>query len=487
MMKRTLWPLLVLVYLAGPLQAQLKWYQDWGYLSSGSGVMLAAYSGAGGVVSAPDMIEGLPVVDISGQLFNRTQLTSISLPPTITNIGSFTFRGGCSNLTNVTMPDSLVTVGFQAFSGCTDLTNIIIPASVVSIGKEAFSHSGLTSITLPKTLSDLGRATFLACHDLKEILVDHDNPYFSSLDGVLFDKNQTTLIQYPAGKVGHYSIPQTVTSIGDWAFCGCTNLTGIAIPNGVARLGEKAFNGCTNLTRVAIPKSVTSIGVWAFGDCSSLTNLMLASGVVTIRTNAFLWCTGLTEVAIPGSVTSIEDAAFGHCNGVTNLTIDNGVVRIGASTFAGCSGLTDVTIPSSVTNLGLYAFSSCTNLTNVYFEGDAPGVGWNSFSYVNNATVYYLPGSTGWGASFATVPTKPWLLPEPIILTHSSSFGMLTNKYGFIVSWATNLSVVVEATTNLTSPLWVPLLTTNLSAGSLSFADAQWTNSPARFYRVRSP
>ncbi|HUZ06921.1 MAG TPA: hypothetical protein VMV89_05470, partial [Candidatus Paceibacterota bacterium] len=150
--------------------------------------------------------------------------------------------------------------------------------------------------------------------------------------------------------------------------------------------------------------------------------------------------------------------------------------------------------PNSVTNIGNYAFSGCNSLTRVYFTGNAPSPTNDStvFSgdpsgYPDPATVYYLPGTTGWSAIFDGLPTAPWFLPNPQILNHSASFGVQPGGFGFTISWATNVSVVVEAATNLANPVWIPVSTNTLTGGTNYFSDPQWTNYPNRFYRLRSP
>jgi hypothetical protein len=126
-------------------------------------------------------------------------------------------------------------------------------------------------------------------------------------------------------------------------------------------------------------------------------------------------------------------------------------------------------------------------LGSVYFEGNAPSLGSDVFFDDNNAIVYYLPGSVGWGSTFGGRPTALWLLPNPLILNNGHSFGVQSNGFGFMISWATNIPVVVEASTNLVNPTWFPISTNTLTSGSAHFSDPQWTNYPARFYRIRSP
>jgi hypothetical protein len=152
-----------------------------------------------------------------------------------------------------------------------------------------------------------------------------------------------------------------------------------------------------------------------------------------------------------------------------------------------CHNLTTVTMGRGVAELWDLAFSTGTNLTGVFFWGNAPPYSSESFLGCVNATAYYLPGTTGWGPRFDHLPTTPWVLPEPVILTTPPSFGVRTNRFGFVISWATNASVVVEACADLALPDWSPVGTNTLSEGWSFFSDPQWTNYASRFYRLRSP
>jgi hypothetical protein len=148
--------------------------------------------------------------------------------------------------------------------------------------------------------------------------------------------------------------------------------------------------------------------------------------------------------------------------------------------------MTNAVIGKSVATVGDMAFYICTSLAGAYFAGNAPSLGMQVFTGDTIVKVYHLPGTIGWGTTFGNRPAALWLLPYPVILTTAPSFGVQTNRFGFIISWATNVPVVVEASVNLASAKH-PVSTNSLTDGWSYFSDQQWTNYPARFYRLRSP
>jgi len=317
-------------------------------------------------------------------------------------------------------------------------------------------------------------------------------------------------------------IPEGVTSIEGCAFSGCTRLTNVVIPQSVTRIGAMAFSGCSSLTSIRIPSSVTEWGLagWfqygissAFSGCTALVTVTIDYGVRSIPEEVFSGCSSLTTITIPDSVTSIGERAFSGCTGLTSITIPDSVTTIGYRAFEGCTGLSSVMIGNGVTTIEYWAFEGCTNLTSVtignrvtsisgsafgdydvgfctglqsvYFRGDAPEDTW-AF-YECPATVYYLPGTIGWGPTFSDRPTAPWVLPNPVILGFGPSFGVRANQFGFIISWATNdIPVDVEACVDPTQSAWAPVGNVTLKNGWAYFSDADWANHPARFYRVRS-
>jgi len=235
-------------------------------IDNGNAVQITKYVGNKNVVSIPSKIQNLPVIEIGDWAFSRfTNLTSVTIPNSVTEIGKSAFSH-CRSLKSITIPKNITSIKEYTFYGCTSLKSITIPKNVTSIERSAFSHCDITSVTIPNSVTSIGVDAFDHCISLIEINVVADNNAYTAEDGILYNKNKTVLVVYPAGKTGAFIIPINVTNIGDNAFSGCANLTSVTIPDSVTNIGNYAFFGCTSLTSVTFKGLISSFNVYAFGS-----------------------------------------------------------------------------------------------------------------------------------------------------------------------------------------------------------------------------
>ena len=340
------------------------------------------------------------VTSISKSAFwNSSNLTSVTIPNSVFYIDELAFAD-CSSLTSIKIPNYVRLIGDEAFKGCSSLKDVTIGNSVTNIGSYAFRGcSSLTSVDIPSSVTSIGSYAFSGCSGLTSIVVDANNSVYDSRENcnAIIETSPNTLIKGCSSSV----IPSSVTSISDSAFSGCFGLTSVDIPSFVTSIGSYAFYNCSGLTSVTIPSSVTSIGRNAFSECSGLTSIVVdANNSVydsrdncnaIIETSTYTLIRGCNSTVIPGSVTSISEYAFSGCFGLTSVNIPSFVTSIGSYAFSGCSGLTSVNIPSSVTSIGNYAFRSCSGLTSITVGWNFPIViTYNVFDGVNLGNVSLL-------------------------------------------------------------------------------------------------
>ena len=237
-------------------------------------------------------------------------LTSVTIPGGVSRIESRTFTG-CASLAEIKLPGNATFIGSLAFSGCTALTSVTLPENMQNISERAFPGSGLKRVFLPASVIRMDRA-FADCKDLTEVQVDPANRTYSSIDGLVFSKDQTTLLFCPQGKAGSYSVPPHVTGIESGAFRNCDRLTSIVIPENVTSIGSSAFSGCTGLTSASIPAGVTRLEYGLFENCTALTSVSFPEEMTGIGHSAFNGCTALTSVTLPASLSRVDPGAFAY-------------------------------------------------------------------------------------------------------------------------------------------------------------------------------
>lgn len=336
----------------------------------------------------------------------------------------FSSISGKKTLTTINLPATIISIFNNSFANCTNLSTVNFPNALKTIGKYAFSNCNLYSVTIPSSVSTIDDYVFDRNTYLYEFIVLSGNINFSSANGVLFNKYKTTIVKYPNSKSGvSYSIPNTVTFIGNGAFNQCWNLDNITIPNSVKTIGEHAFEDSWQLKNFIIPNSVTTIGNYAFNN-SGLTNLILPNTITTIGNYAFDSCNSLTDLIIPNSVTSIgvqafPDAHFSLDNGNINYSITdsilynkdqttlilcphwkinannipNSVTALNSYSFRLCSKLTSVIIPNSVVEFGQDCFSGCIKLTNIVIPNSVKTIENGCFNECESLITIELPNS----------------------------------------------------------------------------------------------
>ena len=350
------------------------------------------------------------------------------------------YKGNVNIPTEVTYMNRtrrVTSIGNRAFCLCGELKSVTIPNSVTTIEELAFWECyNLTSISIGSGVTKIGSDAFEGCDDLEKVIVKDiaawcgiefefsfscsSNPLFKAAH-IFSDENT---------EITNLVIPNSVTTIGELAFFGCSGLTSVSIGNSVTTIGELSFSGCSGMTSLSISNSVTTIGSYAFEECSGLTFVNIPNSVTTIGEAAFIGCIGMTSVSIGNGVKSIGERAFAceylekvivkdiaaYCGirfedsysnplyfaahiysdentEIKNLVIPNSVTTIGEKTFSGCSGLTSVTIPNSVTTIGDEAFANCSSLASMTIPNSVTAIGSYAFSECSGLTSVTIPNS----------------------------------------------------------------------------------------------
>lgn len=466
------------------------------------------YTGPGGIVSIPSTLGGIPVTIVGFESYPNSvfssvdSVTSVIIPEGVKTIGHWAFNG-CTNLESVFLPNSITEIGHAAFENCSKLESVTIPAGVTNIFSFAFNHcskltnfivapenpvyasndgilfdktkstlitfpagksghfqiptnvtsigyaafataTNLTSVDIPQSVTNIAVWPFAACFGLTNISVSPDNIAYESSEGVLYSKGLFSLITFPAGKTGAFTVPSTVTSIAD-----------------------VAFKKCTGLTYVAIPNTVTNLGYGLFVDC-----------------------TALVEVSLPNSLTAIPDDIFANCTSLAGVTLPNSITNIGSGSFADCSNMISITIPSAVTSVGFSSFTR-SGLQKVYFLGALP-TNWISnydpdipimfppgvSEYLpSNTVILYRPGAAGWASyDFKNQPNQ---LILPRLKEHF--FINTNNSNKFLLRFETVPGIQYSVQKSSALGVWSNIWSTSGDGLDKSFEDQV---SDRAFYRV---
>ncbi len=292
-------------------------------------------------ISVPDSITSVSV----SALANNHKLKKVNLPKSLTEIGDAMFYG-CENLEEISISESVTKIGCHSFSNCKSLKKIYIHSDIVSIGKNITSTDIYQQILQTKiTLDNLDETSaFAGCTGIEEFVVDENNQYFTSVDGVLYDKQKTVIIAYPPAKTDtEFNIPESVIKINADTFNGCSNLENITIPSSVTEIGINAFMNCSSIKELNLPETVTSIGRGAFSGCSSLESINIPESITRIEDNLFYNC-GFKTFIIPENITRIGEEAFARCNNLTEISIPKKVVRIEDNAFFSCESLKAINV-----------------------------------------------------------------------------------------------------------------------------------------------
>ena len=293
----------------------------------------------------------------------RNKDVSYTIPNSVTSIGDYAFSG-CESLSSIVIPDSVTSIGGHAFSGCESLSSIVIPVSVIKMDGNPFAGwNGKLTVLSPRYIYD---------------------------NDVLIDNVKKVIIAFRNKDVS-YTIPDSVTSIGDCAFVGCKSLSSIVIPDSVTSISDCAFANCKSLSSIVIPNSVIHIGNRAFWYCESLKSIVIPNGVTSIGDYVFFGCKSLSSIVIPNSVTRIGDCAFVGCKSLSSIVIPNSVTHIGNCAFSGCESLKSIVIPTGVTSIGDRAFENCKSLSSIVIPDSVTRIGYGAFGGCESLSSIVIP------------------------------------------------------------------------------------------------
>ena len=399
------------------------------------------------------------------------------------NIEQYTGPGGAVVIPNATNGLPITSIGDIAFFNIPNLTSVMVGTNIGTIGDQAFSYSSLTSVAIPASVTNISFNSFQTCYGLTNIVVATNDPDFSSLAGVLFNQNQTTLLQYPNGKAGNYTVPASVTDIGVDAFFESTNLTGVVLSSNVSIISSYAFWVCPAVTNytvatnnlwfssvagVLFDKNQDTLLVYPPGNAA--TSYVIPNTVTYIGMEAFYESANLTSVIIDTNVSIVGDLAFGDCYALAGISFPNSVTTISGDAFSECYNLANIALGTGVTNIEYQAFVGCSGITTITVAAGNPAfVSVNNVLFSSNLTTL-VQYPTGSGASSYTIPNS---------VTNVTSFAFMQAYNLASITLDTNIQIIGDSAFqqcySLTS-ITIPNSVTNMG-NSVFYDDFELTNA----------
>jgi hypothetical protein len=338
-------------------------------------------------------------------------------------------NGTFSNITHIIIQNGVDTISNSAFQNLTNLVDIILPNTLTEIDENAFNGCGnLVSINIPSSVLSITDNIFRNCSKLSSLTVDNANPAYTANENVLFDKSQSKLITYPAGKQVSfiYVIPSNVSEIGAYAF-STVNLINVIVSNNVETLGNGCFSSCSNLMSITFNNTIiTSIPDECFSNCTMLRMITLPNTITTIENGGFGGCTSLQSITLPDTITTIENSVFERCTSLQSITLPSNLTQIYGATFSTCTSLTSIVIPVLVSTIDYGAFYNCSNLSSITFLGNKPTIQINSFYGLSSSAIfYYYSNTSGWDGT-TTIDGEGYSYPlVDLYVDEYSSVGLI--------------------------------------------------------------
>lgn len=404
--------------------------------AEGGGWLIVRYVGTERDLVIPGELDGQPVVGLGNRAFAKSSLTSVQLPEGLTTVGGNAFTDcvnlreiiwpstlveikagalmGCEGLTTLELPEGLETLGNDAFANCVNLERVTISGSGLTVGNRAFMGcvklseavirpgvqklgeevfggcAALTRIEIPASVMELDGA-FLHCERLTELVIAEDHPFLYVSGNLLLDRLGKLVMRMPGSTMTRLRVPDDVTAIADYAFCGCASLIRAEIPDQVTSVGYGVFAECPKLEYVGFPSAMTELPGAMFRNCTMLANVTLPSGLTSIGNEAFAGCTALKRITFPDTLTYIGENAF-YRTGLTKVTFP-ALTGCDLGTFHNCKALTEVRVAEGSTGLPYAGFIGCDRLRDVYIPASATYMGTEGFDDLSKVTFHVVPGS----------------------------------------------------------------------------------------------